>query len=830
MNKVSDIFIDTIPQQPPIFTTSLKSHDDLMEGQNVCLEAQIEPHTDANLQIEWFKNGVAFQPGTRSKSTFEFGYVSLLISGLRSDDSALYTCKATNFLGEAVSTCSIKVTNSHWLICDTLHPNALTRISSLEHAPKSLEEQFKLTYEEPIFVRHLNNIECNEGDTVDFECKLEPANDPSLKIEWFLNGKCLPFGDRYKTKYDFGHAILHLNNVCDRDSGIVTVKAVNSEGSAQTSGTLKCLTKQNVFLHTQHPQGEAGLLKLKELDDLCSSKTKKPLIEEEKIYDKPTWSETFQSEIKLEENEPLHLEGVIEPKEDCNLKIEWYFNGMLLQHGARYRMTYEFGLVTLDLMETFDRDSGIYTCKAYNKSGEAFTSSRVFCSKQENIVEKPQIYKGIHNLKAVPHVSEACRRESIGLVEQVPSFTSKSDDLLNLAEGELVHFAASLIPIEDQTMLIEWFFNGKLIQASHRICTAYAFGIVILEILGAKTEDSGMYTCRATNKFGMAEVELELRCVQKSTGQKPEFTTQLQSLENLKDGQSAHLECNLVPIGDSNMIVEWFHNGRPLRHSSRYKLISDFGIVVMDIAGVMPYDSGEYTCKASNKYGEACTKAILRCIDRSGVYYETLKPNSLAKIRELEAYIEKPIDLPEQLNDSPKFITQIQDIISLIEGQSAHFEARFTPVSDSDLKTEWYFNGNRIPSSYRYRTFHDFGIAVLDILHCYEENSGVYECKATNKFGQDSTKANLICTPKSEVLSGVEDKFLKNVTQRNGMVEKEDQKVTTMKKISPVFTLPLNNIDNLYEGESAHFETRLTPIDDPKLKVKTFAERDTYIL
>lgn len=50
--------------------------------------------------------------GTRIRSTFDFGLVTLAVNGLRPDDSAIYTCKATNLLGEAVSTCTLKVEGS----------------------------------------------------------------------------------------------------------------------------------------------------------------------------------------------------------------------------------------------------------------------------------------------------------------------------------------------------------------------------------------------------------------------------------------------------------------------------------------------------------------------------------------------------------------------------------------------------------------------------------------------------------------------------------------------------------------------------------------------
>jgi len=60
---------------------------------------------------------------------------------------------------------------------------------------------------------------------------------------------------------------------------------------------------------------------------------------------------------------------------------------------------------------------------------------------------------------------------------------------------------------------------------------------------------------RATNKWGVAEISVTLECVDLSSGQKPEFTSQIQSLEGLKDGASVHFECTLIPVGDPNLKV-----------------------------------------------------------------------------------------------------------------------------------------------------------------------------------------------------------------------------------------------------------------------------------
>ncbi|XP_045531935.1 titin isoform X5 [Pieris brassicae] len=832
MNQVPERFVDLGVQQAPIFTTHLQSYDKLVEGQHLHLEAQVEPRTDPHLRIEWFKNGVSLTTGSRIKSTFDFGLVTLSINSLRHDDSGIYTCKAVNQMGEAVSTASIKIEDRHWLMGDTLHPESLDRIGALEQPKQTKPDSPEPVYETPVFITHLNNILCKEGDNIHFECNVEPSRDPTLKIEWFFNNKPLPSGTRYKSTHDFSYVSLDIMHTYEEDSGIYTCKATNNKGSATTSGTLRCTGDKQIYLDTQHPQGKAGLEAVEQAEEARLAKSRRSSVPDTE-YPKPEWIVPIVAECQLVEGQPLHLEGQVEPKDDPALKIEWYFNGKVLEHGSRFKLASDFGFVTLDVTDVYERDSGIYTCKAYNKRGEAFTSSTIYCSSKDNLIERTQHPKGKEGLEKIQNLEDSLRKEPSQKPDddtgRPPEFTTVFQDIFDISEGQIAHYEASLIPTGDQTMVIEWFYNGKTIEASHRIRTVYAFGMVVLEILGTKTTDSGIYSCRATNKWGQAEISVKLECVDKSKGQKPKFTTHIQNIEGLKDGQSAHFECTVVPVDDPDMKIEWYHNGQPLRHSNRIKTISDFGFVVMDIAYTQNHDTGEYVCRAYNKYGEDFTKATINCYGRSGVFSDSLQPDSLAKIRELESLQGLQHQAPAPASAvPPKFTTQIEDVTKLVEGQSAHFEARLIPVDDPDLKVEWYYNGKKLPHGHRYRTFHDFGIVILDILYCYEENSGEYECVATNKLGRDSTKATLKCTSKenlildSQLPRGMEGGLEKLQTLEDSMIRRKDVDVTETKGKAPVFTVPLSNIDNLREGENAHFEARLTPTDDPKLKIEWY--------
>ena len=87
----------------------------------------------------------------------------------------------------------------------------------------------------------------------------------------------------------------------------------------------------------------------------------------------------------------------------------------------------------------------------------------------------------------------------------------------------------------------------------------------------------------------------------------------LKGLPDLQEGAPAHFDCRVEPVGDPSMRIEWFHNGHPIDAGSRIHVIDDFGFVVLDIDWTFPRDSGEYICRATNKWGSATTKAILTC-------------------------------------------------------------------------------------------------------------------------------------------------------------------------------------------------------------------------
>jgi titin len=72
--QISD---DAVIAQPPVFMEQLKEVGIVAEGQNVLLEARIEPKNDSNLRVEWELNGKPVKPGMVNKLTKKYTVISL---------------------------------------------------------------------------------------------------------------------------------------------------------------------------------------------------------------------------------------------------------------------------------------------------------------------------------------------------------------------------------------------------------------------------------------------------------------------------------------------------------------------------------------------------------------------------------------------------------------------------------------------------------------------------------------------------------------------------------------------------------------------------------
>lgn len=70
---------------------------------------------------------------------------------------------------------------------DTLDAQRLQKIRELETVEVKQEVEKEVIHQKPVFLTPLNNLDhLKEGEHAHLECRVEPINDPNLKIEWYI--------------------------------------------------------------------------------------------------------------------------------------------------------------------------------------------------------------------------------------------------------------------------------------------------------------------------------------------------------------------------------------------------------------------------------------------------------------------------------------------------------------------------------------------------------------------------------------------------------------------------------------------------------------------
>ena len=103
---------------------------------------------------------------------------------------------------------------------------------------------------------------------------------------------------------------------------------------------------------------------------------------------------------------------------------------------------------------------------------------------------------------------------------------------------------------------VTWLFNDQEISQSDAYDMAISDGEVRLIVRNVREDQTGSYSCRLRNKFGMTEVTARL-----TVGVRPELIDRPHQLD-VTLGDQATFECSYkgFPIPD----VYWYHNKLPL--------------------------------------------------------------------------------------------------------------------------------------------------------------------------------------------------------------------------------------------------------------------------
>lgn len=79
----------------------------------------------------------------------------------------------------------------------------------------------------------------------------------------------------------------------------------------------------------------------------------------------------------LQQGDSIHMECRVSPINDSKLTVNWLKDGKPLAEASRFKPSYEFGFVTLDILYALPEDSGIYECIVMNDKGQASTKTHI---------------------------------------------------------------------------------------------------------------------------------------------------------------------------------------------------------------------------------------------------------------------------------------------------------------------------------------------------------------------------------------------------------------------------------------------------------------------
>lgn len=166
-----EVNLEPVTFQRPMFTAPLQNIERAAEGALAHFECRLIPVGDPTMKVEWFRNNSPVEDSSRIAKTHDFGYVSLDITHIRPEDEGIYMCRATNSLGEAVTTASLKILSKAGIQLETQHPEGMKRIRELEEgkAPQKGPE-LESVFDKPVFTASLTGpAELLEGQNAHFE-------------------------------------------------------------------------------------------------------------------------------------------------------------------------------------------------------------------------------------------------------------------------------------------------------------------------------------------------------------------------------------------------------------------------------------------------------------------------------------------------------------------------------------------------------------------------------------------------------------------------------------------------------------------------------------
>lgn len=406
---------------------------------------------------------------------------------------------------------------------------------------------------------------------------------------------------------------------------------------------------------------------------------------------------------KVKENNLIEMSvkvATTTPKNQPELEVEWFKNGVLIKPDNRMRIEIvksdNFDEYKLVIQNALPCDAGEINVKVKNSAGSDSSNANLAIEVEELLP---------------------------------PKFTQLLKDV-NLFEAENAILLISAIG--NPAPEIEWLKNGFPINAdSHHVIikseTFQKTTTSTLTFTNVLLSDTGNYTCKAFNKIGNVETTSNF-CVKELT-EAPEFINCLKPIQ-INETENALFTIDVT--GKPEPKIEWLLNEKVIEIDNIHFINNkeQNGRYTLLIKNAILNDSGSISCKATNNVGNAETKTrfdVLELIEKP----KFVKELSPLEIKESESGI-----FSVAVTGKPKPILHWYKDNQPIQIDGEHFIL--------NEETQNYF--------------------ILTIKNSLLKDKGVISCQAINKYGIADTKTNfevLEATEAPKFINGLEPFELK---------------------------------------------------------------------
>uniref|UniRef100_F1KPK8 Hemicentin-2 n=1 Tax=Ascaris suum TaxID=6253 RepID=F1KPK8_ASCSU len=554
----------------------------------------------------------------------------------------------------------------------------------------------------PRFHREGNTVyEVKVDESITMDCAVDA--EPRPEIIWYRGDSPLYLTDNIHISPDGQQITLRGAQVTD--GGKYTCRAKNEAGSADIDLTLKVLVPpsidksniignplaivgRSIYLEcpvtgipqptvTWYKEGNLidagddriildqnnqtfGILYVQIADQgryFCVAENKGGKAEQEfnlEVLVPPQMETTELQKFTRREDDSLTLWCPVKQSTDSTTitEIFWYKDGRPIDSSSAHNLRVTSDGRRLQVMRTTLGDAGNYTCIALNRAGESSLDFDV------EILSAPKIDGSRNDVH--PHVTVG-RPITIWCTVSGHPFPT-----------------------------VRWLKDGKIETGNTDNDIRILENGQALEIIDARPEHSGIWTCEAENDAGKAELEFNV-----DIWTPPTVT--IDADETIKAIDSPiTLHCHA--LGNPQPSLSWSMGGQPLISSAEGARISLKG-TRLDIPRLQQSHVGEYTCSARNEAGSA----------EASVHVDVLVP---------------PVISRDNIEMSPRLPTG-QTLTLLCDASGKPFP-----------KLAWYINSTLVTQSSGSLILGEGG-RYIQINNISLMDRGTYRCIASNVAGRD---------------------------------------------------------------------------------------------